>query len=257
VANIRLLRREHPEARGIITWNAESNTDMVAVNDALGFRPRARFCQWQLRLSADRAHAHRSRGAAAGPCAELGRTRMLNEIPMHDALLADARRRATAYSLLQWSSPMPEEHLAAMAVLEARMSTDRRSTTLRGPETFDADRMRRRSAMISGRGMRQDTTVALHDATGELVGTTTLTFMSSIPTHADQWETIVLEEHRGHRFGMLLKVENLRFALRQEPALQYVDTENAESNVAMLRVSGRAQAGLPKIMSTRRVECAV
>jgi hypothetical protein len=35
-----------PEARRIVTWNAESNTHMVAINDVLGFRPVERVAEW-------------------------------------------------------------------------------------------------------------------------------------------------------------------------------------------------------------------
>jgi GNAT superfamily N-acetyltransferase len=50
-ANLRALCREAPAAERVITWNAESNTHMIAINEALGFRPRLRFSQWQLDLS--------------------------------------------------------------------------------------------------------------------------------------------------------------------------------------------------------------
>ena len=46
VVNTRLLRKEVPEARRIVTWNAESNTHMVAINDVLGFRPVERLAEW-------------------------------------------------------------------------------------------------------------------------------------------------------------------------------------------------------------------
>lgn len=52
VANVHLLRRENPAARQVVTWNAESNAHMVAINDAMGFRPRARYCMWQLSVPA-------------------------------------------------------------------------------------------------------------------------------------------------------------------------------------------------------------
>ena len=51
VANLRLLRREVPSARQVFTWNADSNTHMLAINKALGFRPVATWCEWQLNLS--------------------------------------------------------------------------------------------------------------------------------------------------------------------------------------------------------------
>jgi GNAT superfamily N-acetyltransferase len=107
----------------------------------------------------------------------------------HDALLAQARSYATGYTVLQWTSPIPDEHLAGCAVLEGRMSTDIPLDDLAWePETYDAERMRRRDAMIVGRGMRQYTSVARHDATGELVGSTTLTRLATVPDEIDQWE---------------------------------------------------------------------
>jgi GNAT superfamily N-acetyltransferase len=47
-ANLRLLRREMPGIGRVVTWNAEANEQMIAINEALGFRPHLRFCQWQL-----------------------------------------------------------------------------------------------------------------------------------------------------------------------------------------------------------------
>jgi hypothetical protein len=40
-----------PAVERVITWNAASNTHMIAINEALGFRPRLRFSQWQLQVS--------------------------------------------------------------------------------------------------------------------------------------------------------------------------------------------------------------
>ena len=221
---------------------------------------------------------HRSRGYATTLLKQLvafagesGRTRLLTEMPMdgpgapwarargarpvmeqmhrrldlttvdsaaHDALLAQARSHAMGYTVLQWKSPMPEEHLAGCAVLEGKMSTDIPLDDLAWePEAYDAERMRRRNEMIVGRGMRQYTSVARHDVTGELVGSTTLTRLATVSDHIDQWETIVLEQHRGHRLGQLLKIENLRFARREEPQLRYIHTVNSDSNAQMQRVN--------------------
>jgi GNAT superfamily N-acetyltransferase len=160
------------------------------------------------------------------------------DTPVHDALLDDARAHAAGYTLLQWTSPVPDEHLAGCAVLEGKMSTDVPLDDLDWePEVYDVDRMRRRNEMIAARGMGQFTSAARHDATGEIVAMTTLTRMDTLPDHADQWETIVLEDHRGHRLGFLLKIENLRFAQREQPRLRFVDTVNSDSNAPMLRVN--------------------
>lgn len=50
VANLRQLQREQPGRRLLVTFNAESNGPMVAVNEQLGFRPVERLGEFQLRL---------------------------------------------------------------------------------------------------------------------------------------------------------------------------------------------------------------
>jgi GNAT superfamily N-acetyltransferase len=52
VANLELARRERPELRVIDTCNADSNPYMVAINEAMGFRPHRRAVDWQLDLAA-------------------------------------------------------------------------------------------------------------------------------------------------------------------------------------------------------------
>ena len=49
-ANLRQLLREVPQARRLVAWNAESNTHMVAINDALGFQPVERVAEWVYRI---------------------------------------------------------------------------------------------------------------------------------------------------------------------------------------------------------------
>ncbi|MGB8650655.1 MAG: GNAT family N-acetyltransferase [Mycobacteriales bacterium] len=48
--NHRHLVDQVPEVAYVNTWNAASNTYMIAVNEALGFRPAERWSEWQLDL---------------------------------------------------------------------------------------------------------------------------------------------------------------------------------------------------------------
>lgn len=50
VANLQALAERRPDVRRIVTWNAEENGPMLAINVALGFRPDGGFAGWQLRL---------------------------------------------------------------------------------------------------------------------------------------------------------------------------------------------------------------
>jgi GNAT superfamily N-acetyltransferase len=45
---VRRLRAEEPALTVVSTWNADSNTHMVAINDALGYVPVERMGEWQL-----------------------------------------------------------------------------------------------------------------------------------------------------------------------------------------------------------------
>jgi GNAT superfamily N-acetyltransferase len=49
-AVLRELAADFPEVRRISTYNSDSNTPMVAVNETLGFRPAGQLSTWSLRL---------------------------------------------------------------------------------------------------------------------------------------------------------------------------------------------------------------
>jgi RimJ/RimL family protein N-acetyltransferase len=52
VAVLRELAATLPEVRRISTWNSDSNRPMVAVNEALGFRPVGHVSYWSFRVPA-------------------------------------------------------------------------------------------------------------------------------------------------------------------------------------------------------------
>jgi GNAT superfamily N-acetyltransferase len=51
LANLDLLHRTHPEVQQVDTFNAAGNRWMIAINDALGFRPLYRLGDWELDLN--------------------------------------------------------------------------------------------------------------------------------------------------------------------------------------------------------------
>ncbi|MEO7980326.1 MAG: GNAT family N-acetyltransferase [Sporichthyaceae bacterium] len=161
----------------------------------------------------------------------------LDETRLAD-LLADARAHAAGYTLVRWIGASPAEHLPGMAALQSRMTTDAPLDDLSWEqEVYDADRLRENERIWVDRDTRLCTTAVVHDATGDLVGSTTAVLFADCDDGAYQWQTIVSPEHRGHRLGMLLKIENLAFLRAHEPALRTVDTWNADSNAHMLRVN--------------------
>jgi GNAT superfamily N-acetyltransferase len=142
------------------------------------------------------------------------------------------------YELVMWEGATPEEHLADMAVLHARMSTDPPLGEVDwAPETWDEERVRDSDARRAEDGRRYLTVAVRHAASGGLVGFTDL----AVPPQRDrpvmQEDTIVIAEHRGHRLGMLLKRANLARLDELAPGHPAIYTWNAEENRHMLDVN--------------------
>jgi GNAT superfamily N-acetyltransferase len=158
--------------------------------------------------------------------------------PALTRLHAEAVRASAGYRVLQWEGPAPEELLADLAHLEARMTTDAPLEDLDWePEVWTPQRYREQELSVAASGQRRLVTVARHDATGRIVAFTDLVVNGTAPEIGHQWATIVLAEHRGHRLGMLIKLANLRYLLATEPAVRLVSTCNAAVNDHMVSIN--------------------
>lgn len=78
---------------------------------------------------------------------------------------------------------------------------------------------------------------ACHEATGRIVGWSVLGFDVGEQDFAWQGTTVVDPDHRGHRLGLLLMLENLRRVRELYPGLRAVDTVNAEQNTHMIAIN--------------------
>ncbi len=156
-----------------------------------------------------------------------------------EAELPAAREASgTAYRVLGWTGPTPEEHLEGMAGLMARMSTDVPAGALQiEAEEWDAERVadRDRIAVESGRALL--TTVAQHVATGALAAYTVLELPQDRPQVGFQEDTLVHADHRGHRLGMLVKALNLQRLAEHAPQVRRLHTWNAGENRHMLAIN--------------------
>lgn len=155
-----------------------------------------------------------------------------------DAMLDQARARAIGYSLIRWTGPYPEEHLADLAYLESRLFGDAPMGELAiEPAEPDPARMRETRAIETQRGRLAYHTAAVQEASGRLVAWTTISREKSIPWSGFQQITIVEPEHRGHRLGALVKVENLHYFREAEPGITAIDTFNAAQNSYMIAIN--------------------
>lgn len=163
------------------------------------------------------------------------------QLPVDARLLDDlermARRAARGYQLVSWREKCPDDVLADRALMGQRMSTDApMGATGWQEESWDGARVRAMEAGI----VDQDRTllaVAARQDEGPLVAFTELVVPRSAPQIVYQHDTLVLDAHRGHRLGLLMKVVNLRQLMEQFPNAGKVRTTNAETNGWMISVN--------------------
>ncbi|HZN77908.1 MAG TPA: GNAT family N-acetyltransferase [Micromonosporaceae bacterium] len=105
------------------------------------------------------------------------------------------------------------------------------------PSSYDADRLRASIATLAARGMKPYIVVAIHERSGAVAGLTEVVVPATHPTRADQYDTIVIPEHRGYGISRAIKARML-FELRAaERNLCEVQTWNAPDNEGMLKVN--------------------
>lgn len=155
-----------------------------------------------------------------------------------DALAADAWRHAGGYRLVRWDRSTPPELLDDVAYLFGRLNSDAPTGDLAWEdENADAAEVRRMDEANEARGRLGYHAGAVHEASGRLVAWTTLMTQPDLDWHAWQSITIVDPEHRGHRLGMLVKAENVRYVRSRRPALRAIDTYNAAANRHMIAIN--------------------
>jgi len=145
--------------------------------------------------------------------------------------------RDGGYEIVTWVDRAPDHLVEGVAKLVGRMSTD----TPRGDlswelEVWDASRWREKEddAFHSGRGRLAAGAV---NRSGDLVAFTDIGVWKQEPAVAEQWNTIVDPDHRGHRLGLAVKIANLRHLRREYPEALRLETLNANENTRMIAIN--------------------
>ncbi|GGK83348.1 GNAT family N-acetyltransferase [Mangrovihabitans endophyticus] len=124
------------------------------------------------------------------------------------------------------------------AYAQAKLDAQRDDSDLDlAPRSSDPQRLRESLDTLHRRGLRPYIVLAIHDATGAVAGLTEVVVPAQHPERADQYDTIVVREHRGYGIDRAIKARML-FELRAaEPAVRQVQTWNAQHNESMLKVN--------------------
>jgi GNAT superfamily N-acetyltransferase len=130
----------------------------------------------------------------------------------------------------------PEELIVAYAQAKLEGQDDEGDLDLR-PSSSDPQRLRDSLDCLHRRGLKPYIVLAMHEKSGVVAGLTEVVVPAQHPGRADQYDTIVLRDHRGYGIERAIKARML-FELRSaEPTLREVQTWNAQQNEAMLKVN--------------------
>lgn len=151
----------------------------------------------------------------------------------------DAAAAASSYELLHVVGHTPKELLDDVAEMTAAINDAPTDDLDIEDEVFPAARIVAYEDAQEARGQRLYRVIARHRGTGALAGHSVVAVDAERPAIGDQHDTSVVRSHRGHRLGLLLKADMIRWLDEVEPALETIDTWNAESNDHMIVVNER------------------
>lgn len=202
-------------------------------------------------VSACRAEDRRSliaEAAADGPGAAFGEQRGFRRALTLDHLLlrldeqagSDVLKAADAehpgYRLTGWTGTVPDDLADAFAAAKNAMNDMPVGDLDFGRVAWDADRVRAMAKVVDDRGDTLLTIAAIHDD-GTMAGYTEILIPQGAPPRAQQYDTAVVPEHRGHGLGLWVKAAMVRRLRAEHPGVTEVETDNADDNVHMLAVN--------------------
>ncbi|MEU6854630.1 GNAT family N-acetyltransferase [Actinacidiphila alni] len=159
----------------------------------------------------------------------------LDDIPERIDKLPDVPH--PGYRLTGWPGVVPDALAESFA--RARQGMDDMPTGEMdfGEVRWDVARVREIAEVVARRGEQLLTVAAVAERDGAVAGYTELVVPRDGGGTAQQYDTAVLPEHRGHGLGLWTKAEMLRRARERFPRLTAVQTDCADDNRHMLAVN--------------------
>ncbi|MGW9415047.1 GNAT family N-acetyltransferase [Arthrobacter cupressi] len=166
-------------------------------------------------------------------------------LPLDSKLVSELEAEADAanggrYRIHHWTDRCPEEWLDAVAALENAAGEAVDDDAAGGVEeqlVFDAGMLREAEDAAIAQGRRTVVTAVEHLASGRIVGLTTIGVLAQRQDVVFQDDTTVLQEHRGNKLGLLIKVANMQRLSEQFPDARVIYTWNAPENRYLLTVN--------------------
>jgi GNAT superfamily N-acetyltransferase len=167
-----------------------------------------------------------------------------------------AEGAASNYRLERLRPPLSDEVLSELVGVTAAINDAPMGELTYEDEKFDLQRLRDLETAARGRGDRVYRVIARHRTTGEVGGHTVVLTHPLQPQIGGQGDTAVARHHRGHRLGLLLKIDMLRWLAEVEPQLKIIETWNNVDNSFMINVNEALGYRLSRIFNTYELKLA-
>jgi GNAT superfamily N-acetyltransferase len=171
-------------------------------------------------------------------------TNAIRRVSLHDApydlwsrLHRQAAEKAGDYELVRMVGATAPEHFDDMVVLFATINDAPHEDADREADSWTPDRVAAYDAAMAARRQTVYRVVARHRDTGAWAGHSVLCVDEFAPSIAFQEDTSVVRAHRGHRLGLLMKTEMLRWITEERPEVSATDTWNSVHNHHMIAVN--------------------
>ena len=152
-------------------------------------------------------------------------------------LWASAEAAASDYCLERLQPPIADEVLSELVEVTAAINDAPMGALTYEDEKFDRQRLADFETAVKGRGEREYRVLARQRKTGKVGGHTVVVMHPLRPEVGGQADTAVARQHRGHRLGLLLKIEMMRWLAQVEPQLKIIETWNNVDNKFMINVN--------------------
>ena len=152
-------------------------------------------------------------------------------------LWTQAQTAASDYCLERLRPPIADEVLNELVDVTAAINDAPMGDLTYEDEKFDLRRLRDNETALARRGNCVYRVIARHRDTGEIGGHTMVVTHPLQPEVGGQADTAVARRHRGHRLGLLLKIDMMHWLAEVEPQLKIIETWNNVDNNFMINVN--------------------
>jgi GNAT superfamily N-acetyltransferase len=154
-----------------------------------------------------------------------------------DRLYTRALQAASDYRIERLAPPVSDDVLAELVEVTAAINDAPMGELTYEDGVFDTARLHDIETARQKRGDILYRVVARHRDTGDVGGHTQVVVNPLEPAWGHVGDTAVGRAHRGHRLGLLLKIDMMRWLAEEQPQLEVIETWNNVDNSFMINVN--------------------